>query len=379
MKELDSLLFKSVNKNVSKVENLISLSGGYDSSAILGYMKKNKSNLNINCFNYSYGKIFSLSDIDIARKTCGQNDIKLREYKMYSSGILNNLKLNAIVGQGIANICDEIDCIEKINGDIKYNASMFFGDEVFGTDDEFLVNKKDVLKSLRIYDFNNLKFMKNFIISNKLSSIEKQSFLFYKKLYKIKNNNLSSFDLKQIYYYKYRVTCVLSRWRDLFYSSYFDYYNPFLDNNIIDFIRNLSFKDRKDRKLFIKTIKNNNKNIFNKIPRAKFPNKISDKEYYSKLVNEIKSENYFSSMTSIINRYIDLKKLEFKINNLSSFNLFKLNKFQYYSRRVIKKSKILKFIFYKISFFNIEYVGLVDFTKRVIVLDNIFKKMELDK
>ncbi len=82
---------------------------------------------------------------------------------------------NALHGQGISNLCNEIDAIDQLYQGLKVKNKILFGDEAFGTEDENLKDDLESLNSLRIYNFTNLYFMKRYFRNDSYKKLNKES------------------------------------------------------------------------------------------------------------------------------------------------------------------------------------------------------------
>ena len=200
--------------------------------------------------------------------------------------------------------------------------------EMFGTDNQNMTSVNDVIQSLRIYNFNALKYMGRFFNPQKINVIKNQTNKEYTSLIEKDHSMFKSmFDIKQYYYYKYRVTGVLSIWRDFFYGRKFKYYNVFLDNLIVNFILKLPYKKRINRKLFKNIIKKEFSNFFKNIPTAKYPQSMTNRQYYDRLSGEF-NEAFSFNKGSILGNYINLDQLENCIKQKRMAHTFSISNYK---------------------------------------------------
>lgn len=372
--KFSELLNLSIQKRINKQKkSIIALSGGYDSSIILGELINNRNTASIKAFNYTYGTPFYLSDSFIAEKIASNNKIEIESFPIYNTSVINNLQLNAYLTQGVARPCEEIDALTTLYQKSEPNFEIFLGDECFGINDEVLFSEEDALKSHRIYRFHNLLFMKRYFQKSVYEKLESKASVIFKDLLLSLPKFDSYFDLKHYLYFKIRVTGILAMWRDFFYKRFANAYNPLLDYNILEFVLKLKPSLRKNRYFLKVAAKSIFPNIFN-IPRAKFSNAPNKKQLYSQLQIEL-LDNKDLFEKNILDEYIDTNRLfnDFiKSKNKYNLNLFVIQK---YARKIVKRYTLLTKVFKNTKLINYEYIDIFEFIKRTIVLKKFFKNM----
>jgi len=173
--ELHRLLIKSVEKRIKPNDEIyISLSGGYDSAAILGIIRYSLKLDDVKTFSYTHGNISCKSDAYVSKSMAEECGYRFNILPIYNNNLISFLEKNAYWGQGTANICDEINAINTISdelGDSPDN-NLFFGDECFGWVAEPITSKREACRALRIYDFDNLRLLDKFLPSHLFSNLK---------------------------------------------------------------------------------------------------------------------------------------------------------------------------------------------------------------
>ncbi|MSP67651.1 MAG: hypothetical protein EXQ96_06065 [Alphaproteobacteria bacterium] len=129
--DLKDALVSSVRDEVDERTVLLSLSGGFDSSGILGLITKFARPRELQSVSYVSGSATSGSDAMVAKKMASELKIPLSMVQAYDGDVVSAIQRNAKIGQGITNFCDEIDFWHKI-GESNFGKLMIVGDEAFG-------------------------------------------------------------------------------------------------------------------------------------------------------------------------------------------------------------------------------------------------------
>lgn len=373
--EFSCLLKESIRKRTDLPNDLIVLlSGGYDSSFVLSGIIEAASRTSITAVNYSYGSSVYLSDSHTAEKIAKNFRIKFNSYNIQETGLLNNLFKNAIQGQGIANYCDEIDALEELSKENFNNPGFYFGDECFGINNNRMDCPEDVLRSLRIQGVESLSHMNSYFYHDDINvSLISQTNDIQAKILSSIPDMRNLFDLKHYLYYKTRVSDVLATWRHLHYGKLGYCFNPLLDNSILDFILTLAPTLRMNRILIKKIAKEVYPETF-KIPRAKYSNNMSLKLQYKLLQEELSKETVLFTRNSV-DDFVDSKKLFLTFIEKKKDNTLSLSKYHNQLNRLVKKQHYSNRYLVDKSFWKTEYVDVLTFTKRIILLKYFINEM----
>ena len=153
--ELSDLLVESVRRRTQDGSQVfLSLSGGYDSTTILGILRYKLHMDAVQCFSYIHSETPSKNgDAYIAHKMANIAGYKHRFVQGYDGDILKWIDLNGRIGNGAASTCGEIDALIELfdQSDLSHKRKLFIGDACFGHD-RALESYGDVLDSLDIHN-----------------------------------------------------------------------------------------------------------------------------------------------------------------------------------------------------------------------------------
>jgi len=256
--EFESLLVESVRKRVDENSmNLLSLSAGYDSSGILGILSEKLNIDNLHSFSHGLHENEEESDAYSARHLAEMCNIRHRFLLSYDGDLCETIERNALWGNGIAHFCDESLVWSLLHEDYAtQHCTLFVADEWFGTrmGDFELFNNADILAACKIRDFTCLRWLKPFLSHN----------IYYGFLYGQREDismlferippTLNLHDAKDFLYLDQRLPHILTPWREYFAGRTFRVQNPFLDNDIMDFMRQLPSQWRRGKRLYKEAI-----------------------------------------------------------------------------------------------------------------------------
>lgn len=375
--ELHKLLIRSVEKRIkSNDEIYISLSGGYDSAAILGIIRYSLKLDDVKTFTYAHGNISCKSDAYVSKLMAEKCGYKFNILPAFVNNLLSFLEENAYWGQGTANICDEINAINTIRDELgdSPNNNLFFGDECFGWVDEPITSKREAFRSLRIYDFDNLRLLDKFLPSHLFSNLKDELIADYADVLNLTPDFEDHFDTKNYLYLDQRISNVMTSWRDFFYSTYARIQNPFLDNDILDFMQKLPKNHRIDKLLFKNTVEKFYPEIF-KFKRAKTSNAVPIGVYSALFRQNVSLLNDWLKEANIFDQYVptdSIKELmRYEENLLDTY----LHNARFIIRKASRRSKHIKKTFNVLGC-NSESVDKTTLLKRVFTLRKHFKLSE---
>jgi Asparagine synthase len=150
--QLWDLLSDSVDRATRGRRVLLSLSGGYDSSVLLGILGAKLRHPDVTCFSYFYGPPKHRSDAAVARAQAAVYGYEHVDAVGYSGDFLNMLDANAGVGEGLRRPAYEIEAFSHLHK--RYtdtsNTVMLFGDECVGLDSYRIKSVDDILGAARL-------------------------------------------------------------------------------------------------------------------------------------------------------------------------------------------------------------------------------------
>jgi hypothetical protein len=146
------LLADSVDRATRGKRVLLSLSGGYDSSVLLGILGAKLRHPDVTCFSYFYGPRKHRSDAAVARAQAAVYGYEHVDAVGYSGDFLNMLDTNAGVGEGLRRPAYEIEAFSHLHERYtdRSNTIMLFGDECAGLDSYRMKSADDILGAARL-------------------------------------------------------------------------------------------------------------------------------------------------------------------------------------------------------------------------------------
>ena len=334
---LGDLLLESINKRIIPGKKLfISLSAGYDATAILGTLKKTKATI-ARCITYKYGMPQKSNDETIAPLLANVCDYKNELFDTYNGSLMTIFEKNAKIGQGLT-YCDDAIVWDKLFFKSKdtNSAIIFVGDHNFGVPSGKTKTDSDIFTSLGIFSSQN---MFEYVTKSINENYRDEMLTNYIKMLesiisRVKIN--SQYDKRNYINFDQKVSNLFLNWRENFLGENFIVMNPLLDNKIIDFTSRLCSDLRKNKIFFKNTVKFLYPELY-KYPRALGS---SFTEYIQKGYkdNENEIRNYIQNNPSILDS-IFKPNLFFEL--LNSIISTKKNKNNYLKKTIISiKGKI---------------------------------------
>jgi hypothetical protein len=318
LQEKGMAMLDNVFKRYTKLSNAITLSGGYDSRFILGYLQEEYGN---NIKTFTWGDINKQdlinSDLAIAKELAKNNTTPLQIYdtgKQFSIELMDSFidKTNGLT-DSVFHYLDNFKYIDTIGAQTQL--PIFRGDEILGWNED-TQSEFDCRRTLEINAFENIQgyasiFSKDFY--NELCSQSKQDWISTKNEYATLFSQKNPNDIKDSLYFHIRLNHQLSSLRRIKLQS-FDELNPLLSDEALNFISTVPPELRI------------NKSLFKSIAQQRFPvlfqtkictenSELNYETIIKKHVNEI--ETYLFSDPEL-NIYFNPKGLRSLLNRIRS-------------------------------------------------------------
>jgi asparagine synthase (glutamine-hydrolysing) len=229
----------------------LSLSGGEDSRGIIGLLGDTFQAKIVRCFSYYHGSIHSNSDAAVAKRLAARYDYHHELVPAYRGDFLAVLDANAEAGEAVANPCDEVDAWRFLRSTAA--PDLLVGDESFGWVDTRLVRPSDVLASIGIGDFSRIGWLADLLPADSRTTMADALHAEVEAVYSRCPETDDLHERKDFLYLDQRIPHVLMPWRDRFAGTvggFVRVHRPFLDQEILDFVRRLPTPMRKNKALY---------------------------------------------------------------------------------------------------------------------------------
>ena len=248
--ELRTLLIQAVKQRHACSENAaISLSAGYDSRGILGILHNEIHASNISCFSYANFTMQTTdSDPYLSKDLAELYDYPHQTIPSYNGKFLDQLINNAKEGKCIAHFCDELDAWNCLASWKKYT-DLFVGDHCLGSHgtnlDRFLL-RRDPSRIEPLEAFLSLELFA--ILKTKLIELFDEILETTAELPDVQDK-LDFLDIDQ------EINHIYMPWREYFSSKVGFVHNPYLDSSILEFRKTIPPNLRRNKHLFIETVR----------------------------------------------------------------------------------------------------------------------------
>jgi asparagine synthase (glutamine-hydrolysing) len=255
--ELSDLLVESVQRRTSDDSHVfLSLSAGYDATTILGIMRYKLQMERVQCFSYFRGKTPSKNaDAYLSHKIAKIAGYDHRLLQGYHGDIIDWIDKNGAMSNGTST-CGEIKALIELfrESNQSNKRRVFIGDECFGWVDRALESPRDVLSVLYIYDWSSALLLSELIEGEMCLRMQDGMAEDQKGIIAKYYDTENLHDLKDILYLDQRLSNYLLPNKEYYMGNFVSVTNPFLDNDILDFIMKIPVPLRLDKRLFKETV-----------------------------------------------------------------------------------------------------------------------------
>jgi hypothetical protein len=268
-KQLVQLIEQSVEEELRRHKNVrLSLSAGYDASAILGACVS--KGIRVRCFSYGSKNSPRNSDVEIARKMAQSTGMSHEIWPMDGYPAEEIQKSNSNWFEGVANRCGELGAWIYYQESLQpkeVDPPLFtFGDECFGWNKSLLRGREDVLLSIGIQPI--CEALRKYVDQGVWAEFQKTYLDEMDRIYSRADHLEDLHDKKDFLYFHERVQKAILPWRENFAGRFGRTTSPLLSAPILDFVGKLPRSQRLGKRLMRKAVTRAYPEIF-RFPRAK--------------------------------------------------------------------------------------------------------------
>jgi len=236
----DALLGAVKRRLPTRGDVCLSLSGGYDSTAVLGVFDLLEVP-DVSCYTYRKRLEGSRSDADVARKMATATGYTLTEIEAYGDDIGTVIDDNVRWGQGLTRIVVETDAWRVLSQILSANERTTFwvAEECFGMNPPRILNDyTDVLNSLAFGDWSSLGPLRDLFPHPAESTLEEALRADMASVMESSRAFGDPYALRDYLYLDQRLPRLLS-WREAFAQQSGEVRNPLIDREILEFRQRL--------------------------------------------------------------------------------------------------------------------------------------------
>jgi Asparagine synthase len=250
--QLWELFVQSVDRVTHGKRVLLSLSGGYDSSVLLGILGARLKHPDVTCVTFVHGRQNGRSDAAVAREQATLYGYTHIAAAGYSGDLVRMLHSNAALSQGLRRPAYEADAISQLAerfGDTA-DTVMLFGDESLGLYSFRLNSIDDVLGAARFRASSLLEPFGAVIGAPQAACMRAALEAEYDDLRAKVQGFADRDDAKDFLYFDQRLQFGLLPLRSLFAGRCFPVATPLVSRRIQDFMAAVPVDYRVDKRLF---------------------------------------------------------------------------------------------------------------------------------
>lgn len=253
--ELPDLLTAAVQRSVTENDRaFVSLSGGYDSTAILCILRR-LGMRDVQCFSYADPDEGDSGDAGVARRLCHSLGYDHSIISTYRAPLLDVLRTNIAYGHGLTRLVIEADAWREIGESVVNtdDAVVLAGDQCLGRRDRDLRTDSDVLAELGISGWRALGWFGRILPPDTRRRWGQAVDAELAEIIELAPTRGNRYDLRDTLYLEQRLPRILA-WRENFAGRFARVRLPLLDQEILDFMRGVPIDLRLDKRLFRKAL-----------------------------------------------------------------------------------------------------------------------------
>jgi len=268
-RELWSRITRAVLESAAGRHVMLPLSGGHDSSCIAGIL--HSAGHPLSSFSFGTGKPAPDSDADLGRRQAEALGIPHRFYGMEPLDTISLLQSNIDNGMRLRSICQEIEAYKRAAEDARAtltNPMFLFGDQCFGQRTFRLDSGDDLLAAGGLKTPAALDRYSSLLAAPGIAALRPMFDAAYSDVLETLRAMPGTVDdRKDWLYYASALSADLVRMRAHCGAPFLPSAMPFLELSILDFLKHLHVRERRDKQLFKRISERALPGIFS-IPRS---------------------------------------------------------------------------------------------------------------
>lgn len=273
---LARLVAEAVRRRVQdEPQVLLSLSGGYDASAIGGALRYDLDYRDVTCFSYAMGAAQPGTDEYRAREMARVMGYRHQLVQAYDGDLVKHIRLNAESSGAYANPCDEITAYESVattrqhtGNPVFFTGSEWFGDDCMDWAPLRLSQPEDVLQSVGMYDLHRIRWIQHVLPGALYDEMKRGLKNDYDEVWERCPFKDDLYDAKDFMYLDQRLVHHNMPWWLCFPGRFAPVRNPLLDTDILEFMTTVPTALRRDKMLWRQTASQTFPQLF-RLPRTR--------------------------------------------------------------------------------------------------------------
>ena len=245
---LADVLRSSVERRIPAGQGkvFVSLSGGYDSRSIAGFLSETVDDPErLRTFTYHHGPEVGDTDFGTASLAAASLGVHHQRVEGYKGDLPSVLEANSSFGQGMANFCTEADAWQSLGPLMaESDENLLFAGDRFPVASPRSEAGTGLLAQANVFPVSTIEWFLKGLGSSSASALRNGWRTAYEGLLaKIPSDQSVSDSLHRVKLEN--TTDTLMLWRECFQMPYVRVANPYLDNNVLDFMIRIPAQLRK--------------------------------------------------------------------------------------------------------------------------------------
>jgi len=267
--DLKEAIAQSLRRCLDSERIVLSLSGGYDSSAILGFLKEVLHVRDVLCVSYVNGTPKAHSDAAVAAQQAEVCGYRHWIRQSYNGSAFQTIQRNALLGEGVAYFCEEVDAWCRLFNELEEPAShiLLAGEQCFGQTSRSLGSPEEALRSRGVFGLDAIEPLKPYISSDLYIHWRELLAREIRRLLPENAEKCDPYDLRDNVSLRHKIPHVLLPWRRYVIGSSMPVRTPLLDGEVLEVATRLPVEERNGKRFFKELASETFPKIFS-IPRA---------------------------------------------------------------------------------------------------------------